>query len=69
MAVKNINRKKCSVCGTYIPVHSQNDLCIEHGGNYTAKDCFAYLFDGQCAALNDMYCKCEKCNFYKKAGK
>lgn len=29
------------------------------------EDCFAYLNDKYCKALTKMFCKYEKCNFYK----
>lgn len=35
------------------------------------KDCFAYVVKNGhagCKALNELYCKNEKCNFYKKRG-
>ena len=28
------------------------------------EDCFAYINKKECKALNDLYCKNEKCKFY-----
>jgi len=39
-------------------------IIVDELGDKSKKDCFAYL-SGECYALNKLYCKREKCNFYR----